>query len=123
MPKKEKPDPVDKHVGARLRERRGELGLSQEKLAALADISFQQIQKYEKGLNRISASKLYHFARFLNVEPGWFYERMERQPGPQSDKEAPPVSWIRLWHMMKDLPEDVRQDYMALGRSCSRYLP
>ena len=57
------PNPVDVYVGSRLRLRRTVLNLSQEKLAALAGLTFQQIQKYEHGMNRIGASRLYDFAR------------------------------------------------------------
>ena len=123
MPRRPRTDPVDEHVGARLRQRRSELGISQEKLAAAADISFQQIQKYEKGRNRISASKLYHFAEFLKVQPGWFFQGLNDKAESLPETDPPPASWIRLWYMMKDLPEDVRQDYMALGRACSRNFP
>lgn len=66
--------PVDKHVGARLRLRRKALEVSQEKLAEALGITFQQVQKYERGGNRISASKLYAAAKFLKTTPGWFFE-------------------------------------------------
>lgn len=68
------PHPVDVHVGNRLRSRRADLGMSQETLGNASEITFQQIQKYEKGTNRISASKLYELAGTLGVEPGYFFE-------------------------------------------------
>lgn len=68
------PHPVDIHVGARLRQRRVRLGLSQSKLGAEAAITFQQIQKYERGANRCSASMLWTLAQALQVEPGYFFE-------------------------------------------------
>jgi len=68
------PDPVDIHVGARLRQRRTLLGMSQEKLAAAFGVSFQQIQKYERGANRVSASRLHQLTRILNVPVGYFFE-------------------------------------------------
>jgi transcriptional regulator with XRE-family HTH domain len=70
------PDPVDVHVGARLRQRRTLLGMSQEKLAAAFGVSFQQIQKYERGANRVSASRLHQLTRILNVPVGYFFEGM-----------------------------------------------
>jgi transcriptional regulator with XRE-family HTH domain len=68
------PNPIDKHVGARLRMRRMLVGMSQEKLGAALDITFQQIQKYEKGANRIGASRLQELARVLQVPPSFFFE-------------------------------------------------
>ena len=70
------PDPVDIHVGTRLRQRRTLLGMSQEKLAAAFGVSFQQIQKYERGANRVSASRLHQLTRILNVPVGYFFEGM-----------------------------------------------
>ncbi len=68
------PDPVDVHVGKRLRLRRTLAGLSQEQLAGAVGVTFQQIQKYERGSNRISASRLYDVARVLGAEIGFFFE-------------------------------------------------
>ena len=65
---------VDVYVGARLRLRRTMLGMSQSKLGDLLGVTFQQIQKYEKGSNRISASRLQQTARVLEVTPGYFFE-------------------------------------------------
>ena len=69
------PDPVDVHVGQRLRVRRSLLGLSQEKLAEFIGITFQQIQKYERGMNRISAGRLYQFSKILDVPVSYFFEQ------------------------------------------------
>ncbi len=68
------PEPVDIHVGGRVRMRRLFLGLSQEKLAQAIGVSFQQLQKYERGTNRVSASRLYALAKFLGVPVSWFFE-------------------------------------------------
>jgi transcriptional regulator with XRE-family HTH domain len=68
------PNPMDRHVGRRLRMRRMLIGMSQEKLGEALGITFQQIQKYEKGTNRISASRLDRAARVLGVAVGYFYE-------------------------------------------------
>ena len=59
------PNPIDLHVGGRIRMRRKVLGVSQERLAEALGLTFQQVQKYERGSNRVSASKLYEIARFL----------------------------------------------------------
>jgi len=74
---KRAPLDVDRHVGKRLRFRRVELGLSQQDLAERAELTFQQIQKYEKGTNRISASRLYEFAGLLDVPVSYFFDGMD----------------------------------------------
>jgi len=66
--------PADRQVGARLRTRRHELGISQTKLADAVSLTFQQIQKYEKGANRIGASRLQQFANILKVPASYFFE-------------------------------------------------
>lgn len=68
------PNPVDLHVGARVRMRRKFLGMSQEGLAETIDLTFQQVQKYERGSNRISASKLYEISRALKAPVAYFFE-------------------------------------------------
>jgi len=69
-----KPSVVDTHVGSRVRLRRMTLGLSQEKLGEMLGLTFQQVQKYEKGLNRIGASRLFEIARVLSVPVQYFFE-------------------------------------------------
>ncbi len=71
------PDPIDIHVGSRLRLRRTILRMSQEKLAAELGLTFQQVQKYERAANRISASRLYQLCRILGVRVGFFYEGLQ----------------------------------------------
>lgn len=66
--------PVDVHIGGRLRLRRTLMGMSQEKLAEAVGLTFQQIQKYEKGANRIGASRLYQFSKILDVPPSYFFD-------------------------------------------------
>lgn len=68
--------PIDIHVGRRLRQRRRLLGLTQEKLAQAVDIRFQQIQKYESGSNRVSASRLWSLSKALDVSISYFFEGM-----------------------------------------------
>ncbi len=76
-----KPSPranlADRHVGTRIRERRIMLGLSQQQLAVMIGVTYQQAHKYERGLNRISAGRLYDIAQVLNVPISWFFENME----------------------------------------------
>ena len=78
---KKLPNPIDKHVGSRLRMRRKMLGMSQEKLGEALKITFQQVQKYEKGTNRISASRLQHISHILQVPVPFFFEGAPHQPG------------------------------------------
>ncbi|CAN7150345.1 helix-turn-helix transcriptional regulator [Phenylobacterium sp. LjRoot219] len=68
------PNPIDRHVGLRIRLRRKELGISQEKLAESIGLTFQQVQKYERAANRVSASKLWELARALNTSIAYFFE-------------------------------------------------
>jgi transcriptional regulator with XRE-family HTH domain len=68
------PNPIDRHVGLRIRLRRKELGISQEKLAESIGLTFQQVQKYERAANRVSASKLWEVACALNTSIAYFYE-------------------------------------------------
>jgi transcriptional regulator with XRE-family HTH domain len=95
-----RPNPIDVHVGSRVRFRRMLLGMSQEKLAEKLGLTFQQIQKYEKGINRIGASRLFDLAQVLSVPVQFFYEEV---PGngagvatllPQGFAEAGPENSI-----------------------------
>jgi transcriptional regulator with XRE-family HTH domain len=65
---------VDRHVGARMRERRIMLGLTQQQMAELIGVTYQQAHKYEKGINRIAAGRLYNIAQALGVDVGYFFE-------------------------------------------------
>ncbi len=76
-PPKEAPDPIDVHVGRLVRIRRKSLGLSQTKLGEAIGVTFQQVQKYENGSNRISASSLYKIAVTLDVEAAFFFEGLD----------------------------------------------
>lgn len=79
------PNPIDRHVGSRVRMRRIMLGLSQEKLGEALGLTFQQVQKYEKGINRIGASRLQQLAEVLQVPVGFFFEA----PAPGIPPAAP----------------------------------
>ena len=78
-----RPDPVDSHVGSRVRLRRTLLGMSQEKLGNAVGLTFQQIQKYERGLNRIGSSRLYQFSKVLDVPVEFFFDEMPGDMGSQ----------------------------------------
>ena len=71
-----RPHPVDVHVGSRVRQRRTLLGMSQEKLGDAVGLTFQQIQKYERGTNRIGCSRLYEFSKVLDVPVSYFFDEM-----------------------------------------------
>src|SRR4051794_37336580 len=77
---------MERHVGARLRERRLALGLTQQQLAELIGITYQQAHKYEKGLNRIAAGRLHALARALGVEPGYFFEGLGEPARPTAQQ-------------------------------------
>ncbi len=79
-------NPIDIHVGSRVRMRRMMVGISQEKLGEALGLTFQQVQKYEKGLNRIGASRLYQIARVLVVPVSYFYDGLDL---PEGDLPSP----------------------------------
>ena len=93
VPKKQA-NPIDTQVGNRVRLRRMLIGMSQEKLGALLGLTFQQIQKYEKGVNRIGAGRLFHVAKILGVPIDYFYEDVtdaSSMPGFAEETTSPPV--------------------------------
>jgi len=83
-----KPSPVDAHVGSRIRLRRKLLGLSQQQLAQRLGLTFQQVQKYERGVNRVSASKLYETALVLEAPVTHFFEGLDDQPQAANSPEG-----------------------------------
>ena len=91
---KKAPDPIDKHVGRRVRARRLVLGMSQEKLAKALGLSFQQVQKYEQGTNRISASRLHQIAHILQVPPASFFEGAPHAKLHRNVAGAPPADFL-----------------------------
>ena len=88
--KEDGPHPVDRHVGRRVSEKRISLGYNQSDLGRALGLTFQQIQKYEKGANRISASKLWDSARFFKVDIGYFFDGLGSsvQPGMAENEAA-----------------------------------
>ena len=88
-------NPIDRHVGSRVRMQRMMLGMSQEKLGDAIGLTFQQVQKYEKGANRISASRLQHIAHILNVPVAFFFEGAPGLPGTANETDAaPPPAYV-----------------------------
>ena len=93
---KKAPNPTDKHVGARVRMRRMMLGMSQEKLGDALDLTFQQVQKYEKGANRIGASRLQQISQILQVPVSFFFDGAPSAPGLPHDgfSAAPSPAYV-----------------------------
>jgi transcriptional regulator with XRE-family HTH domain len=87
VPKKQA-NPIDIQVGNRVRIRRMLIGMSQERLGDLLGLTFQQVQKYEKGVNRIGAGRLFEVARILNVPVDFFYEGLRAEPSQSGASEA-----------------------------------
>ena len=90
-PPEGRPSPVDVHVGARIRLRRTLLGMSQERLGDALGLTFQQVQKYERGVNRVGASRLFDLSRILDVPISFFYDNM---PGGQPGTTVSPSSAV-----------------------------
>lgn len=128
------PNPVDIHVGSRVRLRRTLLGLSQEKLGEAVGLTFQQIQKYERGANRIGASRLFEFSRILDVPVSFFFDDMAERmkpsetPGvlaaadqPQAPLEPDPLTrretleLVRAYYRISD--PQVRKRLFELAKS------
>jgi transcriptional regulator with XRE-family HTH domain len=93
---KKAPNPIDKHVGSRVRMRRMMLSMSQEKLGNSLGLTFQQVQKYEKGTNRIGASRLQQISHILQVPVAFFFEGAPNVGGPRGDSlsEAPSPAYV-----------------------------
>jgi transcriptional regulator with XRE-family HTH domain len=94
---KKAPNPIDKHVGARVRMRRMMLSMSQEKLGDALGLTFQQVQKYEKGTNRIGASRLQQISNILQVPVSFFFDGAPHVPGTgrfEGMGEAPSPAYV-----------------------------
>ena len=127
------PSSVDVHVGKRLQVRRSLLGWSQEKLGEAIGLTFQQIQKYEKGLNRISAGRLYQFSKILTVPVDYFYDNLETKnsmahglsdneqdafTGQDIMQEKETVDLIRVYYSIKN--PDLRKDVVKFMKSMAK---
>ena len=86
--KADKPNPIDVHVGSRVRLRRTLLGMSQEKLGDAIGLTFQQVQKYERGANRVGASRLFELSRVLDVPVSFFFDELD----PETAEAVPSVT-------------------------------
>lgn len=119
------PHPVDVHVGKRIRHRRWLVGMTQQQLAESVGIKFQQIQKYETGANRVSASRLWDIADALDVEVSFFFEGLDNESAERDegtsvpsdllgDKEA--LDLVRSYYA---IPENQRRRLFDLARVLS----
>lgn len=117
------PHPVDVHVGKRIRHRRWLVGMTQQKLAESVGIKFQQIQKYETGANRVSASRLWDIAASMDVDVSFFFDGLTRETEARSgqangdlmgDKEA--LDLVRSYYA---IPENQRRRLFELARVLS----
>ena len=125
--KKGKPQPMDLVVGSRLRLRRNMLGLTQAELADSVDLTFQQIQKYERGLNRVGAGKLWDFSQVLDVPISYFYIDSETGEEGLNDTEELAVEILnkretgrvlRAYYAISDA--DARNDIVKFMNSIAR---
>ena len=114
------PHPVDVHVGKRIRHRRWLTGMTQQQLAETVGIKFQQIQKYETGANRVSASRLWDIAEALEADVAFFFEGLDKDGGTPlpadiiPDKEA--LDLVRSYYA---IPETQRKRLFDLARVLS----
>lgn len=116
------PDPIDIHVGLRVRAKRKEVGMSQTALADAIGLTFQQIQKYERGFNRISASRMVAIARALGVPPAYFFEELESTDRPKMSEEQRQARALlqgsefgKMASMVSVLPDPARREAMNAG--------
>jgi transcriptional regulator with XRE-family HTH domain len=110
--------PIDAHVGSRLRLRRVMLGLSQEKLAAAFGLTFQQVQKYEKGVNRMGASRLQQAADILQVTVPFFFEGA--QGGHEPNETAPSSAYVNEFVSSEDGLRLIKA-FMRIARPAVRH--
>jgi transcriptional regulator with XRE-family HTH domain len=112
-----RPNPVDLHVGGRVRMRRKLLGVSQEQLADSLGLTFQQVQKYERGANRVSASKLYEIARTLQVPVSFFFDGLA-DPMDGSDNDEVGQQAERIVQEFLTTPEglELAEVFPKIGR-------
>lgn len=118
------PNPVDVHVGSRVRLRRTLLGMSQEKLGEAIGLTFQQVQKYERGANRVGASRLFDLSRVLDVPVGFFFEEMSDDVAASSPAQWPgsgrPVPEQELDPMVKRETLELVRAYYKIGEPSVR---
>jgi transcriptional regulator with XRE-family HTH domain len=106
---------IDDHVGARIRERRIMLGLTQQQLAEMIGVTYQQAHKYERGINRVSAGRLYEIARVLNAPVSYFYEGLgEEKPRLSTPHQR---MLLEVNRSFADMSERDQEMYSEIGRS------
>lgn len=111
--------PVDVHVGKRIRQRRWLIGMTQQQLADAVGIKFQQIQKYETGMNRVSASRLWDVARTLGVSIAYFFEDLADSPAAAGSDEMASKEAMELVRAFHTIPEAQRRRLLDLARVLS----
>lgn len=116
--------PVDVHVGKRIRHRRWIVGTTQQQLAEKVGIKFQQIQKYETGMNRVSASRLWDIARAMGVEISFFFEGLDGMSSENSEHDMPSDllsdrEALELLRSYYAIPENQRRRLFELARVLS----
>ncbi|MBF0326014.1 MAG: helix-turn-helix transcriptional regulator [Alphaproteobacteria bacterium] len=112
-----RPNPIDGHVGARIKLRRTLLGMSQEKLGEALGLTFQQVQKYERGANRVGASRLFDLSRILDVPVGFFFNDM-----PEEIEALSPAATAATGYTAPAMVEDPmnRREVLELVRAYDR---
>jgi transcriptional regulator with XRE-family HTH domain len=124
------PDPVDVHVGTRIRTRRLLLGMNQERLAHALGLTFQQVQKYEGGSNRVSASRLAQVAEVLGVPVTYFFSDLEVMGDAATTDETniramlrrpEAIELIRWYYAITDL--DIRQQFLEMIKTVAQSQP
>jgi transcriptional regulator with XRE-family HTH domain len=113
-----KPNPIDVHVGSRVRLRRTLLGMSQEKLGEAIGLTFQQVQKYERGANRIGSSRLFDLARVLDVPVSYFFEEMTPETAARTPSRIKGLGESRVARLEPD--PMVRRETLELVRAYYR---
>ena len=129
---KSSPDPVDIHVGARVRLRRTLLGMSQEKLGKALGLTFQQVQKYESGANRVSASRLLLIAETLGVPISYFFQGLDSanashdETGAELTRSTAPMNALsdarvsEILALVETLPTEQQMAVLAFLRTLSK---
>ncbi len=125
--------PIDKHVGTKLKARRNLIGMSQDELAQEVDLTYQQIQKYESGTNRIGASRLFEFSKILQVAVGYFFEGLENASkkgfadtkqaefeGPEQDvmNKRETYNLVRAYYNIQD--PKLRQQILEMAKAMAK---
>jgi len=120
MKYKKSPHPVDIHVGRRVKTRRVLRGMSQTNLADQLGLTFQQLQKYESGANRVSASRLWEIAQILDVPVAWFFEGLEGADEAVDDSADAEAMKFAL--TVQSLPTNIRKQVQATLHAMSKHM-